>query len=280
MNAFSSEPPAGPRLTPSQIAAYDRDGIIKITLPPAVSRLRQQFLQETAEWLVGVGQPAIDIANLPAQLARLAGQDRPLIARLYKIARRFPAAKQLACAPFFVALAQELMRTALVSCCHFVNVRIDLPDEDRFLLDAHQDFPFIQGSLNGLTVWLPFTTTPLPMGPPSCILGSHRWGMLPVTEYGPAETGGSGGKSFRIADQPRLEAGLFVNWAVEADEALVFSTLLVHRSERNQSPLARLNAQLRFDDALAGESFDRNYPEGLYLGDRLATTYPEYIQRP
>ena len=63
-----------------------------------------------------------------------------------------------------------------------------------------------------------------------------------------------------------------------AGQALLFSTLLVHRSELNTTRRPRLNIQIRFDDALALESIERNYPEGLYLNDSFSSSYPEYVQ--
>jgi len=62
------------------------------------------------------------------------------------------------------------MGTPLVSCCTFVNVRIGLPTEEQYLTPFHQDFPYIQGSLNGITVWLPVFDTSLEMGPPAWLL--------------------------------------------------------------------------------------------------------------
>jgi hypothetical protein len=43
---------------------------------------------------------------------------------------------------WFIEVAAQAMRTRLVSCCTFVNLRFDLPHEERFLTPIHQDFPF------------------------------------------------------------------------------------------------------------------------------------------
>ena len=101
--------------------------------------------------------------------------------------------------------------------------------------------------------------------------------MLKVEEFDYASTGSSGGRSFRIIDEGQFKDIDFVREPVAFGEGLVFSTLLLHRSESNRSQSARINIQVRFDDALAQESFVRNYPEGLYLGDAFARNYPEYV---
>jgi ectoine hydroxylase-related dioxygenase (phytanoyl-CoA dioxygenase family) len=113
--------------------------------------------------------------------------------------------------------------------------------------------------------------------PPSWISGSHKLGVLAVKEFDYSSTGASGGLSFRITGGKEYAESEYVHEEVLFGEGLVFSTLLLHKSEPNNSQVARVNVQVRFDDALARESFERNYPEGLYLGDSLSKTYPEHI---
>lgn len=265
-------------MSDAAIEAFARDGIVSLALQADVDALRRQFVDEVSLWLDRVAGLAASPDNLSAQLAMLAGQNRPLVGKLYKASRRFPSVRQLSSHPWLVKQAGQLMQTPLVSCCTFVNVRIDLPEEGRFLTPIHQDFPYIQGSLNGVTFWIPFFDTPLELGPPSWIVGSHKWGVLKVEEYGSDKTGSSGAKSFRVVGEEKIVGeSQFVNAAVPAGTALAFSTLLVHRSEPNNTRLARVNVQLRFDDIFAAESIARNYPDGLYLGENFGKSYPEYV---
>jgi hypothetical protein len=265
-------------LEPTMIAAYEKEGIVKLTLPRHVNDLRSELIEELRVWLEAVVGSRYTASDLPNKLAELAKVDRPLLGKLYKLSRRLPSARRMACDRWLIDVAAQVMQTKLVSCCTFVNVRFDLPDEERFLSPIHQDFPYIQGSLNGITIWLPLFDTPVELGPPAWVPGSHGWGVLKVTEFNAKQSNGSGAKSFELAKQ--VEAGRefgFISAAVAAGEALLFSTLLVHRSCINATEVARVNVQIRFDDALAPESIARNYPEGLYLGDALSTTYPEYV---
>ncbi len=263
-------------LLEGQLSDYERDGICLVDLPSDVDELRRKMIREMSEWVASVSRAVGETEDFPDAIVRLAKLDRRAVGKLYKISRRFPAARQLACHPWFVGLAQSVMGTNLVSCCTFVNVRIDLPEEERFLLPIHQDFPYIQGSLNGVTLWLPLFDTDLRQGPPSWIKGSHKWGVLPVREE---KSPGSGAKSFSIANADEIAARhQFESASVKAGQALLFSTLLVHRSELNTTDRPRLNLQLRFDDVLASESIERNYPEGLYLNDSFSSSYPEYVQ--
>jgi len=263
---------------PEYLSTYQRDGLIHVNVSAEIAELQVHFMHECCAFLRVLGMTDTTPATLPADLVTAARQDRALVGRLYKASRRFPSAKQLAAHPFFVDLAGQLMQTELVSCCHFVCVRIDLPTEDRYMTPAHQDFPYIQGSMNGITVWLPFSDLTVSHGIPSFVDGSHHWGMLRVHEYSLDEIGHNGGQSFALADDPRLRDAKYVRPnTVGKNEALVFHTLLLHRSEPNRSTEARITIQLRFDDLANKDSFRRNYPEGLYLNDRLEKTYPEYV---
>jgi hypothetical protein len=265
------------QLTAHLVEQYDQQGILRLQLPSSVKTFNAGFLSETACWLEQMGAGRFKPGELPQALPVIAKQDRALVGRLYKIARRFPSVKRLACDPWLTDVAAQLMGTPLASCCHFVNIRIDLPGEEKYLLPAHQDFPYIQGSFNGVTWWIPFIDTSLEVGPPSWIPGSHKLGVLNVKEFDYASTNASGGRSFRIVDEAQFKDTDYVHEPVLLGEGLVFNTLLVHKSEPNQSQLARINIQVRFDDTLAHESLIRNYPEGLYLGDTFAKTYPEYL---
>ncbi|MBM3811975.1 MAG: phytanoyl-CoA dioxygenase family protein [Acidimicrobiia bacterium] len=264
-------------LTPRLVKRYDNDGILTIPLPPSLRKLQSAYFQEVADWLKLVANISVSPNTIPETLPQIAAANRPLIAKLYKISRRFPSVKRMSVDPWLTKVSMQLMRTRLASACHFVNIRIDLPGEEKYLLPPHQDFPYIQGSLNALTWWIPFLDTSLEMGPPSWIPGSHRHGVQKVKYLDYEATGQSGGRSFEIVDLAQYRDNEYTRKPVRRGHALVFHTLLIHRSEHNHTDKARINIQIRFDDSTARESFDRNYPEGLYLGDAFSKSYPEYI---
>ena len=121
---------------------------------------------------------------------------------------------------------------------------------------------------------MPFSDIALDMGPPSFMPGSQKWGVLKVK---PSWVGGKGGEPYTIAETDRIQEADFVSKEISGAQALVFHTLLVHRSEPNTSKNARLSIQLRFDDLLDTTSFGKNYPEGLFLGESPSKTYPEFV---
>ena len=100
------------------------------------------------------------------------------------------------------------------------------------------------------------------------IEGSQNLGILKVKEYSLDEVGGSGGKSFELVTKTQIEDKNFTVFnKLAANQCLIFDTKLIHRSEQNISKECRLSVQIRFDDILIKDSYNRNYPEGLYLGE-------------
>ncbi len=268
-------------LSKEQFLEYQENGLLRVTLPSKPRDFLTNFLEEVALWLKHFGGIEISPNSLADELPKIAENNRQLIAKLYKVTRRFPSVKRLACDPWLAEISAKLIDTDLVSCCPFVSVRIDLPGEDKYLLEAHQDFPYIQDSLDGITWWIPFADVPTYVGPPAFIYGSHKLGLLQVREFDYLSTGQSGGKSFSISDKSFLLGDLnyVESTPIQFGEAVLFSALLVHKSQPNLSNRARITAQIRFGNPLSQDSFGRNYPEGLYLGDSFYKSYPEKVLR-
>lgn len=260
------------------IEQYKTDGIAECQLPDSVMQLKQQLAEQLCLWLNYWGGYSCNPQNLSAEIYRIAQINRPLLGKLYKVARRLPAIKQMACDSGLIAIASQLMQTPLISCCNFVCLRFDIPGEDKYLLGLHQDFPYIQGSENGLTLWMALGEVTLNMGPPAFIAGSHQQGVLPVTEQKLSQTyGQNGGSTIAIADPQAQKSPKLLKLPLCNQNGLFFSTLLLHQSQPNLSQQARISVQLRFDDLCHVKSFERNYPEGLYLNNAFGSSYPEYV---
>ena len=258
--------------------SFHNQGLMKIVLPEACIELKKKFSEQLADWLLHwlpeLGGNNLDISRL---LNVAAQRDRQLVGKLYKVCRRFPALKQLSCDSHLIEISENLMSTSMVSCCHFIAVRFDFPNEDSFLIHTHQDFPYIQGSENGVTVWTALSDISELMGPPEYVAASHLNGVLPISEKPLAETYGKDGGSTINMESNTFSKEDFVSQNVSFDEALVFSTLLVHRSQKNIGDSCRVSIQLRFDDLVSEKSYLKNYPEGLYLKNAFSENFPEYV---
>lgn len=256
---------------------YSKTGLTLVDVPAEIYNLQLDFLREVASYLGHWhSMPNLTETNVMSAIMDLARMDRASVGLLYKASRRFPAAKRLACSNWAVETAKHAMGTELVSCCTFVATRIDLPGENQFATAPHQDFPYIQGSFDGVTIWLPMQNTPLEMGPPEFLPGSHADGAHKVREKS-LENFESGTSTIEAVDVAAWANLDYAALPVQMTQALVFSTMLVHRSGVNRSDFPRFSVQLRFDNLTSEQSFRRGFPEGLYLGELLSSNYPELV---
>jgi ectoine hydroxylase-related dioxygenase (phytanoyl-CoA dioxygenase family) len=115
-------------------------------------------------------------------------------------------------------------------------------------IPAHQDWPSTQGSLNGLTVWIPLINITNELGPLEVVPGSHLLGKLEHIE---------------IEGVPVLSQN---NWnflpiPMDVGDVLVFSNFLIHRSGTNLTEnKIRWSVHFRYDDANESTFIERNFP--------------------
>ena len=262
-------------LSLAQIQDYGKNGILKLQLPEEVLRISDSFLQEMNLYLnTHLGSNFSD-QNMEHRLTSFAQHSREEIGKLYQVVRRFPSMKRLACHEWFVEVSKLLMETELVSCCNFVAARFDFPNELKYATAPHQDFPYIQGSTDGLTFWMPFVDVPFEVGAPSYVPGSHRKGPQIIIEKEIDHS--SGTNSVEAKDLDNWKRLNYEKIELQRNECLVFSTNLIHKSEPNLSDFCRITTQLRFDNLMDKISWSKGFPEGLYLGKKLSLSYPELV---
>lgn len=113
-------------------------------------------------------------------------------------------------------------------------------------LPAHQDWPSTQGSLNGVTCWMPLVDT-TDVGPLEISPGSHLAGPLPHTETG---------VPVLLEEPPK-----FIPIPMQPNDALFFSNFTVHRSGLNATDRVRISMHFRYDDAFEPTFVQRKYPQ-------------------
>jgi len=262
-------------LSQNQVLDYELNGILKIKLNSELLSLSEAFLHELSMYLNHYFGDAYSDEPIEKRLYLIARESRGEIGKLYQVIRRFPSMKKLACHDWFISIAQTLMKSELVSCCNFVAARFDFPNESKYATAPHQDFPYIQGSQDGLTFWLPFVDVPFITGAPSFVSSSHKDGAQAVIEKEINNSNGTNSiEALRLEEWSALE---YQKIEVKKDECLVFSTNLIHKSEPNLSDYCRITTQLRFDNLFNRTSWEKGFPEGLYLGQKLSSSYPELV---
>ncbi|MCS3472598.1 hypothetical protein M2401_006363 [Pseudomonas sp. JUb42] len=114
-------------------------------------------------------------------------------------------------------------------------LRIDIPFEYKELAYWHQDDFYVKGNDEELTVWIPLQNTSIPQGCLSVMPGSHRLGRL---------------EHSYVTGKKRVPMGIYDREVrlveMSQNDALFFSSLLVHSSNLNFSEEIRYSIQLRY----------------------------------
>jgi phytanoyl-CoA hydroxylase len=115
---------------------------------------------------------------------------------------------------------------------------------------AHQDWRSVQGSLDGVTLWLPLYDVSLTDYPLEVVAGSHRRGLLPSVEdaFG-----------HRIADG-EVSDHEFRPLLLRRGDVVAFSGFLIHRTGAVGGNRIRIALSYRFNNAADPSYVDRNYP--------------------
>jgi hypothetical protein len=115
---------------------------------------------------------------------------------------------------------------------------------------AHQDWRSVQGSLDGVTLWLPLYDVGLDDYPLEVVVGSHRRGLLPSVDdaFG-----------HRIADEAMPE-NEFRPVPLRRGDVVLFSGFLIHRTGTQGGDRVRIALSYRFNNAADPSYVARNYP--------------------
>ena len=117
-------------------------------------------------------------------------------------------------------------------------------------IPVHQDWRSIQGSLNGVVVWVPLADVPLELGPVEVISTSHHRGLQPTEED----------NWFMHVKEGYFKDEEFVPVPLERGDLVIFSMLLIHRSGVNKSNKIRYSIQYRYNDLFESTYVTRNFP--------------------
>lgn len=125
---------------------------------------------------------------------------------------------------------------------------------------AHQDWPSNQGSINGITAWVPLVDVTPELGPLEVIPNSHLLGAQP----------------HKLEGVPVLEKEYegWVSLPMKAGDVLFFNTLLIHRSGENVTDQIRLSAAGRYNDLAEPTYIERKYPRTPPLDKRKCDDWP------
>jgi hypothetical protein len=213
----------------------------------------------------------------PEGIADLAKIDRTLVGCLYDAGPRLLPVHQLAVDGRMVELAKLMIGTALIASSDINAMRIDLPNEDKYLFDWHQDYPYVLDSLDGIVFWVPLQDVDQENGWLSLAVGSHQLGLLKLVVSDPNNRANNRTKSMRIADPSIVDRYTKVQVPLKSGDALVFNTLLVHASGANRSARARCTLQFRYGNFLHPVAIESGWRKAMRDGAVFHTLHPDHV---
>jgi len=208
---------------------------------------------------------------------RLCKKDRAIGGEIYRACRHLCPLHQLTLKPELLALAKRLMRTEFINFIPYTAMRIDTRGEEQYLFPWHQDYPYIQGSIDGIVVWIPLFDLKPGDGGVSLIPGSHKPGLQRVELVDPDNLRKNGAHTIRIENLQRFDAMATVLPRVGVGDAVIFHTLLVHRSVPMQLGEVRWTTQIRYANFSHPDAVRRGWPGGMIEGSRFDTSHPDYV---
>ena len=129
----------------------------------------------------------------------------------------------------------------------------------------HQDWRSMQGSLDGVVVWMPLVDVDASLGALQVVPGSHKFGLLAE------EFRDDFGIVKRFGDED------FVSIEMQRGDALLFSAFLVHRSGTNSTEAIRWSAQFRYNNLQESAFIQRGYPFPYSYKPEQGLVTPEFI---
>jgi phytanoyl-CoA hydroxylase len=195
----------------------------------------------------------LDQPGLSALLIRLFGHDRQAYIAAARQTQHLASVHRLGLAPELMQVVAELGLTvpALSTrpVIHFMADQLKI-DGGYHKTPGHQDWRSVQGSLDGITIWLPLFDVGVHDYPLEVIRASHRGGLLPSVEdpFG-----------HRIADG-QVDETDFSPVLVRRGDVIFFSGFLVHRTGNAGGGRVRIALSYRYNNAAEPSFVARNYP--------------------
>lgn len=208
----------------------------------------------------------------------LCSVNRGAAGQVYRACRHLPSTLSLLTGAKCTSYAKLLMKTDYLNLIPYVPIRADIKGEEKYLLNWHQDYPYIQGSTNSVVIWTPLFNQKLHEGGVLVVPGSHKAGIRNVRILDPQNKNNkNGGSSIEMAELSEFDKAETITSAVDVTDALVFDTLLVHKSLPLINEKIRWSLQMRFADFNHEDAIRRGWPNGMIENNWFEFDHPEFV---
>ena len=196
---------------------------------------------------------------------------------IYRATRHLLSLHRLLIRDENIKLAQVLMKTEYVNVIPYIPIRIDIQGEEKYLFEWHQDYPYIQGSPDSVIFWAPLFGIEEGKGGVKLIPESHKQGVRKVKLLDPFNENKNGAHTIQLEGSENLDREDAWYMTMEAGDALVFSTLLVHKSIPMDTNGVRWTTQIRYANFSNEDAIQRGWPNGMIEGCRFEEKHGEFV---
>ena len=201
---------------------------------------------------------------------QLARRDRALAGQLYDAVKHSIALRQISVSPQLLAVLRQAMGSDAIGLVD-LNVRIDAPNEDKFLFAWHQDYWFSICSPQALVAWIPLVQLDGEKGGIEVISNSETGGRICKVKRSPVYESYS---NSILIDEP-VNDQMMRQAFPDLGDALLFKFNVLHKSMRNSSKTScRWTLQLRFASFEDEEFRKEKYRAGVVTAQKIS-----YLER-
>lgn len=228
---------------------YDRAA----DLDPIVEAIHHLISIVARKHQVSIAQPPFEPANFDEGFMHLIHADRKYGGEVYDAIKHIPQFKRLVADRRHEELFRKIRPNASPGIATGgAGIRIDVPNEDDFRANWHQEYPAQLRSIDGVVFWSPLVPVEATLGPVQLCIGSHRDGPVPVHTHDPDSPHRKGAYSLKLKDETeRLKRYSKLAPTTDPGDLLIMDFLLLHASGINRGPRPRWTMQFRyfnFDD--------------------------------
>jgi hypothetical protein len=273
-------------ITAEDRARYQRDGyLVKKSFLP------QGLVRET---LLGIdamlslrfpelrGELRGDLVEQLHEKLRAAQQiDRPRLGSVYDGIRKLAPFWGLVGASELGAASSALLGASTLGVAFKSSgIRLDLPREDRWRSDWHQEYPSQIISPRGLVAWFPLVPIDASMGPVRVARGSHEAGLCAVECADPLNRRHDYAQAMRIPDVEALVAR-YPEDAPESEpgDVVFLDFMTLHASGFNRSDRTRVSCQVRYVDLTHPIAVEHAWKGGMHEGGDFTAMHPDKVIR-
>lgn len=239
-----------------QIERFRRDGVLIIPdfyapesdLLPVQRAIYMLIGLVIQKYDLEIDRPEFSPEAFDAGFMDLIAVDRSYGSEIYDAVKQIPAFVRLVSSRRHEQLFRQLRPGSIPAiAAGGYGIRIDIPFEDRFRANWHQEYPAQLRSIDGVVYWTPLLRITPELGPVEFCLGSHRSGALPVVTRDASSPDKRGAYSLTLRDEAKL-ISQFERTAPDTapGDLVVIDFLVLHASGVNRGARPRWTMQFRY----------------------------------